>query len=69
MPKTKSKILSLGLIPLVLSCVIALPVVADEVSGADTAKPERDWSVDFTPYLWVANTDGDIGGGPIQYSD
>jgi ribosomal protein L11 methylase PrmA len=51
----------------VLSCVVALPAAsANEVSGTDTEEAERDWSIDFTPYVWVVNIDGEIGGGPID---
>jgi opacity protein-like surface antigen len=63
---TKTKIFTAGMVLLVLSGVAALPVGADELPGADTAKPERDWSIDFTPYVWVVNIDADIGLGPIK---
>jgi hypothetical protein len=62
----RTKIFTLGMMLLVLSGIAALPVGADEAPGADTAKTERDWSVDFTPYLWIPGISGTVGLGPAS---
>lgn len=39
---------------------------AAQADEATTSKAEKDWSIDFTPYVWVVNINGTIEGGPVD---
>lgn len=46
--------------------VVSAASASDEAVAATTAKPEKDWSVEFTPYLWAVNMNMQLKGGPID---
>lgn len=58
-----------GAIWVALCLAGALPASATEgPSAAGSSRAERDWSIEFTPYLWAINMNVKVSGDPIESS-
>lgn len=55
-------LVAVGLMPMAAS---AATDPGEDAGEAQRAK-EKDWAIDFTPYVWVVNINGKIAGGPID---